>query len=359
MLRRRLLFCAGLIALLAALFTASLAGAASAASVGPAYFVKATGGLFKVPVHANGFTVYSSSPAYLVLRADSSDPTAAIESDAARHNFPWVAVADTMRGRAGMDCFSNAHLVIAKSRVDAFTENHITYQGMFLQYLSWHFTPGAKKPTDCAPRHGGLTAAPSVAVGRTSVNLHIDCLVKRCEGTFETYSPSRLCQHPVRVVGGQSGCLPVVNGRFTMDGGLSVNFKVPLKGRPPSALFAAITVNGSRSSARRLSSLPRVYTLPAKQRAASLSLTCPTGGTIGTPVTISGRVSPGGAPAPVTLTFAGPNSTQSVTAVADASGAFTAPFTPSGGPAWVLDAVFAGDRTRTHASRTCAFSVTP
>jgi hypothetical protein len=352
MLRRTVLFGAGLTVLLAA----ALAGSASAATSGPAYFLKARGGMFTAPLHADGLTVYSASPAYLVLQAaPAGGATSLIKADAATHNYPWVAVATTIRGRTGMQCFSNAHLVTTTSRIDAFSENHIAYDGMFLQYLSRHFAAGAKRPTDCAPARGGLTGAPSVAVGKTSASLHIDCLVRRCSGTFVTYQPPRLCQSPNLLAPGHRGCPPLVKGRFVLGGGLSATFKVPLEGRSTSSILTAFTVNGRQSPVVALSRLPRLYQLPAKQRAATLSLTCPASGTTGSPVTVTGRLAPRGAPAPVALTFIGSSSTQSITASADASGAFAAPFTPSGGLLWVVDAVFAGDRTRVHAERACGF----
>jgi hypothetical protein len=348
MVRRRVLLIVGL--------TLMLVAPARAAALGPAYVVRATGGMYTAAVHPSGLSVYPNAPAYLVLQASPS--TTVLERDATTHNFPWVAIRDTRGGRAGIDCFSNGHLVTAKSRVDRFTDNRVQYDGLFLQYSSWHFTAGAGKPSACAPARGGATVVPSIRSSGTSATLHLDCLIRSCTGTLIAFGQAGLCRTPSTVSPGHLGCQPIVTGRFTMSGGLSVNLKLPLNGRSLRSVVLAITANGRQGPFTQLASLPKTFRIPPKAKRASLTVTCPTTGTLGSPVTVSGRLAPVAPKAPVTLTFVGSGGKpQTQTVTSTANGTFSSQFTPSSGRAWVLDATFAGDRTRTHAEQACGFTV--
>jgi hypothetical protein len=349
MFARRVLLLAGLTLLLVA--------PARAAALGPAYFVRATGGMYTAALHPSGLSVYSNAPAYVVLQASPS--TTILERDATNHNFPWVAIRDTRGGRAGIDCFSNGHLVTAKSRVDRFTDNRVQYDGLFMLYSSWHFKAGAGKPSACAPARGGATVLPSITSSATSVTLHLDCLIRSCTGTLIAFGQAGLCSHPGTVSPGHVGCPPVVTGNFTISGGLSVNLKLPLNGRSLRSILLAITVNGKQGPFTRLASLPRTFQIPPKARRASLTVTCPTTGTLGSPVTVTGTLAPAAPKAPITLTFLGSGGKpQTQTVTSSANGTFSSQFTPRSGRDWVLNASFAGDRTRTHAEQACGFTVT-
>ncbi len=337
--------------------TVLLAAPARAAVLGPAYFLRATGGMYTASVHPSGLSVYSTSPAYLVLQ--QTNATAALELNAANRSFPWVAIADTRGGQAGMDCFGNAHLVTAQSRADDFTESDVEFRGLLMQYSTWHFQAGARQPSNCVPAHGAVALAPSIAMSRNSVTLHLDCLIRNCKGTLIAVGQPGQCANPTPVAAGHLGCLPSVSGNFSMSGGLSVNMKIPLFRRSPRSTLIAITVNGKQGPLTRLGSLPPTFGLPPKARPSSLSITCPPTGTIGTPVTVSGSLSPAGPSVPLTLTFVGAGSTpQTVTVTTSSSGAFSTQFTPPSGLVWIVDASFAGDRTRTHSERACGFSLT-
>jgi hypothetical protein len=371
MLRRRLLTAAALTTLLAAPAAHAPAPAAAAQAAAPpaaappaastrrhATFVRATGGAYTVPVHPGGLSIYPNSPAYVVLQAGAT--TSLVEQDGSTHNFPWVAVPDTRGGSAGLECFSNGHLVTAKRLVDKYSEDGVQYNGLFLQYSSRHFKAGGRKASDCAPAGSGAGLVPSIAVHGRTVNLHLDCLLRSCRGTLVAFGDSRLCAKPQTIVAGRRGCLPSVTGQFTISGGLSVDLKLPLSGNSLHSSLLVITLNGKRGPLIRLASLPRRFVNPPAPHRALLSVVCPTSGTLGSPVTVSGMLSPGGAPATVTLTFIGAGTASStVTATTNTAGAFSARFTPTGGLVWVVDATFAGDRTRTHAEHACGFSLSP
>ncbi len=349
MLRRKVLLLAGLTLLLVA--------PARAAALGPASFVRATGGTYTAALHPSGLSIYSNAPAYLVLQASQS--TTILERDATNHNFPWVAIRDTRGGRAGMDCFSNGHLVTARSRVDRFTDDRVQYDGLFMQYSSWHFKAGAGKPSACAPAKGGAAVLPSITAHGTSVTLHLDCLTRSCKGTLIAFTQAGLCSKPTTVTAGHLGCLPVVHGTFTMSGGLSVDLKLPLNGRSPRSILLALTVNGKQGPFTQLASLPKTFQIPPKARRAKLTVTCPTTtGKLGSPVTVSGTLAPAAPRAPITLTFVGSGGTPlTQTVMTSSNGSFSTQFTTSSGLSWVLDASFAGDRTRTHAEQACRFSL--
>ena len=351
---------AGLIALLAAPSArAATAGPATVgpATLGPATFVRATGGAYTATVHPGGLSIRPGSPAYLVLQAGSS--TSLLERDASNHNFRWVAVPDTRGGRAGLECFSNGHLVTAKGLVDRYTEDRVQYDGLFLQYSSWHFVAGGRNASDCVPAGGGAALVPSIAVHGRSVNLHLDCLVSSCRGTLVAFGDSRLCAKPKTIVPGHRGCLPIVTGRFTMSGGLSVNMKLPISGNSLRSSLVAITVNHMRWPVVRLASVPRQFVNPPAPHPAGLSVVCPRSATRGSAMTVTGTLSPGGARAAITLTFVGAGAAPAtLTATTSAAGAFSAQFTPTAGLVWIVDASFAGDQTRTHAEHACGFSLT-
>ena len=356
MLRRRVLLLAGLTVLLVAPARAAAAAPARAAALGPAYFVRATGGMYTAAVHPSGLSVYSNAPAYVVLRASPS--TTILERDAITNNFPWVAIRDTRGGRAGIDCFSNGHLVTAKSRVDRFTDNRVQYDGLFMLYSSWHFKAGARSPSACAPAKGGATVLPSITAHGTSVTLHLDCLIRSCKGTLIAFTQAGLCSKPTTVTAGHLGCPPVVHGTFTMSGGLSVDLKLPLNGRSPRSIVLGLTVNGKQGPFMQLASLPKTFQLPPQAKRAKLTVTCPTTiGKLGSPVTVSGTLAPAAPRAPITLTFLGPRGKpQTQTVTTSSNGSFSTQFTASAGT-WGVDASFAGDRTRTHAEQACGFTV--
>ena len=86
-----------------------------------------------------------------------------------------------------------------------------------------------------------------------------------------------------------------------MSGGLSVDLKLPLNGRSLRSVVLAITVNGKQGPFTQLASLPKTFQIPPKARRASLTITCPTTGKLGSPVTVSGTLAPAAPRAPVHL----------------------------------------------------------
>jgi hypothetical protein len=335
---------------------ALLAVPAAAQAVGPATFLKAGGGAYSATLYPGGLKTYSSSPAYITLLDRGA--TASIEAYAAHHNFAAVAVRDVRGGRAGEDCFVDAHLIMVPSFISGFRIGALEYRGLFMQYAKSFFLRGDRKPRDCTVVRSPGPVIPTLSVAGGSRTLSFACLARTCRGTFSTFGRPSSCRKPVAVPPGHLGCLPAMKGQFVLVGGLSGSFTIKLFKRSPRTTMIAIAVNGKLRTLAQLSSLPRPQVLPPRPRKASISATC-AGGTLGGSVAVSGTVRPGGPRVPVTLTFAAPGGTTStVSTTAAADGRYSARFTPRTAGAWTVTATFDGDRTRRAASsRACSFSV--
>jgi hypothetical protein len=336
--------------------TAFLLVPAAAQATGPASFIKADGGVYRAQVYpAGGLKIYSTSPAYITLLYRGSTP--AVESYASHNNFAAVAVRNFRGGRAGEDCFLDAHLIILPFFINDLVRGGREYHGLFMQYAKWFFLSGDGRPGACTVGRAPGGAFPSISLGGGSAKLTVDCVVRTCSGSFATFGRPSSCSNPVSVLPGRLGCLPDVHGSFTLSGGLSGRLAFNLFGRPARSTIIAIIVNGKQIASSPLSSLRRTPVLPRRPTKSSLSETC-TSAPVGSSATVSGSLTPRGPSVAIALTFAGPaGASSTVSPTAAANGRYSARFVPSSPGAWTVTATFDGDRSRRASSRSCHFVV--
>jgi hypothetical protein len=330
----------------------------AAQAVGPAQFLLPTGGSVSATLYPGGLEVYDASPAYIVLLRNGNSAT--VESIGQGSNFTAVAVRDDRGGHAGMDCFTDAHLVIGPSFVSDFVAGGNEYHGLLMQYASRSFLRGDLKPADCGRIRSALPASPSITVrGSSSATLTVDCLTRICSGSFVTYGRPSSCSSPTRI-GGQLGCLPSAHGSFTLSAGVTASVSFQLLGRPAHSTIFAYTVNGKLRSVTPLSSLRATPRPPPRPRRVSLSARCTSAGTVSGPIAVTGSLTRAGGRAPIALTLSGPMGRSStLTTMTSAGGAYSAQFTAGAAGKWTVGATFAGDRTRRGVSSSlCRFVVT-
>jgi hypothetical protein len=337
--------------ILVAVVSAFLIAPAGAQAVGPATFLRADGVAYSTPLWPGGLKVYSSSPAYITLLYRGITPQ--IERYSSTHNYAAAAVIDRRGGQNGEDCFIDAHLIVVPFFINDFKHGALEYHGLFMQYSKWFFLAGSRRAHSCTIVRAPGPAVPTVSLAAGSAKLSLTCLTRVCRSTFTTFGAPGTCGKPFSVTPGRSGCLPSINGRFTMSAGLTESLKLRLFGRSARATLLALTVNHKLRFVGPLTALARTQRNPPAPRRASLSTTC-SATSVAKPATIAGALRPAGRDLPIVITFDGPGGASiTVSASTSPSGRYSAQLTPTTPGTWTASATFPGDRTRRDASGTC------
>jgi hypothetical protein len=337
-----------------ALVAPAAASAASSSATGSASFYKATGGLSRASVHAGGLVIGRSSPAYVVLKANTQ--VSGLESYAANNTFPVVGIVTGGR----VQCFTGANLLTGHSFASSFTDGGNRYRGLLLTYTN-HFTLSGSQAGPCRSHHSLGAILPTVSLTKSSAKLQITCLIRYCSTTFAAFKPPNTCQGPVRLLPGVSGCSPAFSGFSKAPGGLTDTVTIPLKAASTNVMRIVLVVNGKTVVSSRLLALKRSSSTPPRPKTSSVSISCSAAKTGVAAKVASGTVTPHGR-GTVVVTFTGPSGTTPVTffTATDGQGRWSASLTPSAARSWTATAVFIGDRSRKAAvSKACPFTVTP
>jgi type VI protein secretion system component Hcp len=195
-----------------------------------------------------------------------------------------------------------------------------------------------------------------IKLNKETVSLGVACLSKRCAGTIKMLSQRGACA--------ANACKPLGQARFKLKGGAAKTISMPLteggrsklkrKTHLPVSLFGAL--NGHRQELIRKNALA----LSAGQKLAPISLSCPSRGSVGSPLTFTGGVKTRAATSvPVQITFAGPGGRlMSVSAFSDPQGNFSTDFIPDVAGEWTALASWPGSATeRPSQSAGCGTSV--